>query len=244
MTVQAFTVLSFTGNNIGPKGDLASRSLVARLDIERADPENRPFRAFRPCRIHHRQSGQDPAGALHHPDGQPAAPRAEGCSRRGLRLGGIWSGRRWSMRRAASCGLARPTSYPCDEAPTAIHIDFGTIFRDVEGEDEEAASLGDVLDVLHDVWPTSYFTAADVLKMIEEPEGGGGPKAERAKAFFKQQGGVADLSAMKIGRRLGFMLDTPIEFEGKTLKLVRLKQGETSAPGKRFAQSFIVKVVG
>ena len=31
----------FTGNNIGPKGDLASRSLEIRLTADRADPENR-----------------------------------------------------------------------------------------------------------------------------------------------------------------------------------------------------------
>ena len=34
----------FTGNNIGPRGDLASRSLHIRLDIDRPDPENRAFR--------------------------------------------------------------------------------------------------------------------------------------------------------------------------------------------------------
>jgi hypothetical protein len=34
----------FTGNNIAPKGDLASRSLQVRLDIDRIDPENRDFR--------------------------------------------------------------------------------------------------------------------------------------------------------------------------------------------------------
>ena len=34
----------FTGNAIGPKGDLASRSLTVRLDADRADPENRAFK--------------------------------------------------------------------------------------------------------------------------------------------------------------------------------------------------------
>jgi len=43
ITVPAFTVMAFTGNNIGPKGDLASRSLVARLEVNRPDPENREF---------------------------------------------------------------------------------------------------------------------------------------------------------------------------------------------------------
>ena len=34
----------FTGNNIAPKGDLASRSLLVRLAVDRPDPENRSFK--------------------------------------------------------------------------------------------------------------------------------------------------------------------------------------------------------
>ena len=40
----ASTIHFFTGNNIGPSGDLASRSLHIRLDVDRVDPENRPFK--------------------------------------------------------------------------------------------------------------------------------------------------------------------------------------------------------
>jgi hypothetical protein len=39
----AFTIIAFTGNNIRPKSDTASRSLIARLNVDRVDPENRPF---------------------------------------------------------------------------------------------------------------------------------------------------------------------------------------------------------
>src|SRR5215510_13545096 len=40
----ASTIHSFTGNNIGPCGDLASRSLRIRLAVDRPDPENRKFK--------------------------------------------------------------------------------------------------------------------------------------------------------------------------------------------------------
>src|SRR5262249_33693181 len=40
----ASTIHFFTGNNIGPCGDLASRSLRIRLAVDRTDPENRAFR--------------------------------------------------------------------------------------------------------------------------------------------------------------------------------------------------------
>lgn len=39
----ASTMHLFTGNNIGPRGDLASRRLHVRLNIDRRDPENREF---------------------------------------------------------------------------------------------------------------------------------------------------------------------------------------------------------
>jgi hypothetical protein len=39
----ASTIHFFTGNNVAPKGDLASRSLHVRLAVDRVDPENRDF---------------------------------------------------------------------------------------------------------------------------------------------------------------------------------------------------------
>ena len=42
-TAAASSVHIFTGNNIGAKGDMASRSLHIRLTVDRADPENRKF---------------------------------------------------------------------------------------------------------------------------------------------------------------------------------------------------------
>ena len=40
----AYTIHGFTGNNIGPKADQASRSLEARLSTDRTDPKNREFK--------------------------------------------------------------------------------------------------------------------------------------------------------------------------------------------------------
>jgi hypothetical protein len=44
IATSAATIHFFTGNNIAPRGDLASRSLIVRLAVDRPDPENRPFR--------------------------------------------------------------------------------------------------------------------------------------------------------------------------------------------------------
>ena len=43
VAVAAAVVHLFCGNNIGPTGDLTSRSLQVRLEVDRADPENREF---------------------------------------------------------------------------------------------------------------------------------------------------------------------------------------------------------
>ena len=42
-TVPSTTVQIFTGNSITPRGDMASRSLMLALSVDRPDPENRPF---------------------------------------------------------------------------------------------------------------------------------------------------------------------------------------------------------
>jgi hypothetical protein len=41
--VSCAAILVFTGNNIGPRGDLASRALCVELTADRVDPENREF---------------------------------------------------------------------------------------------------------------------------------------------------------------------------------------------------------
>ena len=43
LTVPSLTVMLFTGNNIAPAGDMASRSLKCSIDVTRPDPENRSF---------------------------------------------------------------------------------------------------------------------------------------------------------------------------------------------------------
>jgi hypothetical protein len=42
-TVPATTVQIFTGNSIAPRGDMASRSFIVSLNVNRPDPENRAF---------------------------------------------------------------------------------------------------------------------------------------------------------------------------------------------------------
>ena len=221
MTVPAFTILCFTGNNIGPKGDLSSRSLTARLDIERSDPENRPFRHADPMAYTVENRGKI-LRALY--TILRANPQLREPKPQKTRFKAWWHLIGSALEHAAGCMVTMEQAKNDPANNTASPIDFGAIFRDVEKDDEEAVSLGDALDALHDVWPMGYFTAGQVLDLIERPKDGEEARAARVKAFFLQHLNSRygdSLTSGKIGKRLAVMLDTPVECEGKTLKLAR-----------------------
>ena len=80
LTTSASTINIFTGNNIETKGDLASRDLHIRLNVDCVDPENRDFKHPDPIGWTERPSRRDSARALHHPAGQPAAQGGARCA--------------------------------------------------------------------------------------------------------------------------------------------------------------------
>ena len=94
----ASTIHFFTGNNIGPRGDLASRSLRIRLDVDRVDPENRTFKHPDPVGWTENNRAEILAALFTILLGNPQLkePRNAGA-RPGLRCGGGWSVRRSKM---------------------------------------------------------------------------------------------------------------------------------------------------
>jgi hypothetical protein len=151
----ASTIHFFTGNNIGPRGDLASRSLHIRLDVDRPDPENREFK---------------------HPDpvGWTEEKRAE------------------IIRALYTILLGNPMLKTPRDAPSKtrfkmwfrligsavehaakvhelVEIDFQKLFIAQEEDDEESASLADVLAEMAEEWPNEKeFKAAEVAEIINE----------------------------------------------------------------------------
>ena len=86
-----------------------------------------------------------------------------------------------------------------------------------------------------------YFTAGDLMKLVTQPMAGEADRAARLKAFLLQhaeRGGGNEITVMKVGKRLATMLDTPVEYEGRTLKLSRKAQAS-----RRAAAPYIVKVL-
>lgn len=148
-TVSSQTVLVFTGNNILPKGDLASRSLVVSLNVDRPDPENRSY--------HH----QDPVQWT--------------LVNRGQILNALYTLLLW--RRPSEAGRDAPTRFkswwaligrPIEEAIglTGHSLSFGKLFAAVEETDEEADGTARCYRLLKSAFATEAFTAAEVTDSI------------------------------------------------------------------------------
>jgi hypothetical protein len=151
VSTAASTIRFFTGNNINPRGELASRSLHIRLDVDRADPENRKYE---------------------HPDpfGWTENHRAEILSA----LYTILLGNPQLKKPRDAAGHTRFKmwwrligSAVEDAAELAGHrLDFEKLFLVQEEDDEESASLADVLDVFLAKWGMREFEAKDVAELI------------------------------------------------------------------------------
>jgi hypothetical protein len=185
-TVPSTTVQIFTGNAIGPRGDMTSRSLMLALNVDRPDPENRAFVHPDPLawtRAHRRQIVQAlyvllVAGALNRPSNQEAKTRFKGW----------WTLVGWPMEYAA--GLL------------GINVDCTELMRAGEAGDEEASATSAALSILHDIWPKDHFTAKDVVKVIEAKDVKWADPAAVDEAAKADAEALADALGELHGRRL------------------------------------------
>lgn len=153
-TVPSTTINFFTGNNIAPRGDMASRSLQVRLAVDRPDPENRNFTHADAIgwTIDHRGNilrelytlllGNP---RLHETNPPPAETRFK-----------LW----WHLVGSAVEHAARLHA-EADATETASPVSFRELFLDGEADEEQTSSLATVLDVLRNRWPAGC-KAADV----------------------------------------------------------------------------------
>jgi len=239
VTVPAFTILTLTGNNIGPKGDLASRSLMARLDVDRPDPENRPFKHSDPIAWTLSNRGQILRALYVLLLGNPQLKSPKAPKTRFKRW---WHLIGSAVEHGAACLTAAERLAPPGTDRAAAEIDFVQLFASVEGDDEDATDLADVLDILYSAWPQSYFQAAGVAGLINEPMEGEETNAARLRAFFDSSGrrNSGDVSSIMVGKRLRTLVDAPVRVGERTMKLGR-QQSDNQAV-RRATTSFIVRV--
>jgi hypothetical protein len=219
--VPAYTIQAFTGNNITPRSDLASRSLLARLTVDRPDPENRIFRHADAVAWTEAQRGQILAnlytvllGNLRLATAQqkPADTRFK-----------PW----WHLVGAAVEYAAQqhrrietdPANWltvdpsPCPPKP----FRFRDLFLEGEADDEQAGNLATVLSMLSNKFSAWTFQASDVATFAG--------RADEQSIAFKAALELATgkslpiISAPAISARLRAVKDTPVTVADKMLTL-------------------------
>jgi hypothetical protein len=163
-TVPATTVQIFTGNSIAPRGDMASRSFILSLNVDRPDPENRAFRHADPMawtqanrvKILRALYTILRGGVLERPQGQVAKTRFK-----------IWWGLiGWPVEYAA--GLVN------------INVDCTELLRAGEAGEEEASAASRVLAILRKRWDCKTFTTRDVVRELAKANSPLDHEAEKA----------------------------------------------------------------
>jgi hypothetical protein len=152
VSTAASAIHFFTGNNIGPRGDLASRSLMVRLDADRPDPENREFKHPDPI-VWTEANRAEILQALYvillgnpklnDPQNAPMKTRFK-----------MW----WRL-------VGSAVEYAAQQA--GENVDFEKLFLNQDEDNEDDVSLGQVLAALH-ACLNPQFKAVDVCKAIND----------------------------------------------------------------------------
>ena len=200
----ASTIHFFTGNNIGPRGDLTSRSLHIRLEVDRTDPENRSFRhpdAIAWTKKHRAEILRALYTIL---IGNPTLEKPHDAPMK----------TRFKMWHRL---VGSAVEYAAGQ--TGEEIDFRNLFRSVEEEDVEETSLAQVLASMLETWPNG-FTAQDVCKVINEEARG---EAELLRDFFGSSR-EQKASAKSIGWKLKQHVGEPV-LNGETTLVLKSWEG-------------------
>lgn len=166
-TVPSSTIQIFTGNSIAPRGDMASRSFILPLNVNRPDPENRAFTHADPlawtqanrARILGALYTILIGGALQRPSDQVAKTRFK-----------VW----WGL-------IGWPVEYAA--GLLGIGVDCTELLRAGESGEEEASASSRALTVLREHWGDSEFTTRDVVLALADLHSGYEERAAPAEAL-------------------------------------------------------------
>jgi hypothetical protein len=212
----ASTIHFFTGNNIRPLGDLASRCLNIRLAVDRPDPENRAFE---------------------HPDpvGWTEAHRADILRA----LYTILLGNPVFAKRGGAKAKTRFKTWwyligaAIEHGANLIgqQLDFQELFMSQEEDDEDTASLADALAIMQRRWPL-FFKANDVADLINRKDADAGldlktlhdmnADSVTLRDFLFGQAPAGFVATPKaVGKRLRAHIDEPVKVGEQALVLRR-----------------------
>ena len=140
--------MAFTGNNITPKGDLASRSLMTRIVVDRPDPENRTFVHPDPFQWTLDHRGEILEALYTILSGNPRLYDRRKDEKTRFKL--------WQRMVGAAIEHAAELA--------GQGVDFAQLFSDAEGDDEETSSLAEAMECLDRLAKGKPFKSADVLQ--------------------------------------------------------------------------------
>lgn len=206
-TAPATTIHLFSGNNIGPKGDLASRSIEVRLTVNRVDPENRTYE-------HSDAIGWTQA---HRPEilralytillGNPLFSWPPGTIEPETRFKDWW--------RLVGCAIEHAL------ATIGYPLKFKDLFLTQEADEDDGASLADALVVLRQRWVE--FKANDVAELINNARDTSQPTSVirdgtiLREFLYPNTAPSLALSARSVGKRLKAHVDHAVQHGTETL---------------------------
>ena len=216
-SVPATAIHLFTGNNIAPRSDLASRSLSARLTVDRPDPENRKFSHPDPLDWTKANRGHILRALYTVLLGNPRlcasnAPPAETRFKMWWHLVGS------AIEHAAKQHTEHVKALTMDALAACAPqtVSFRAMLQEGEAEGEESAALATVLDVLRTRWPRG-FKAIDVSSYA----GASDEASIEFRCALEQASGkeIKTITPTVLTWRLKAIADSPVAIGGRVVAL-------------------------
>jgi hypothetical protein len=235
VAVSASVVHFFTGNNIGPRGDLASRSLQVRLQVDRTDPENRTFTHVDPIGWTEANRPKILAALfvvlLGNPmllPGTSAQPQTRFKAWWWL-VGSAVENGSWQHKRSMDEEIAALAPDPT--APSPTEVNFRDLFLSQEEDDDQSSSLADALAALARQWrDAASFAASDVARLLNDRSDDTQEAASVLRDFlFPNAPPNQEASPKSVGKLLGKHVDEPVKACDGTLILKKGKDPHTKA---------------
>lgn len=216
-TVPATAIQFFTGNNITPRADMASRSLCARLSVDRPDSENRVFHHPDPFRWTEENRARILAALYTILLGNPRL-RAENAPAPETRFKAWWHLVGSAVEHAAAQYQAHVAALTLDLNPVCKPeaVSFAAMFKSADEEDEQTVAVMVVLKALRSRWPGGC-RSAEIAGFLSE----GTAAAVELKSAIEQASSKAlqVIAPTPLTWRLKAILGAPVEVPGETIEL-------------------------
>jgi hypothetical protein len=219
MATAAAIVHFFTGNNIGARGELASRSLIIKLEVDRPDPENRDFQHSDPIDWTERHRADILRALYVIMLGNPQLDKP-------LDAPGKTRFKPW-WRMVGSAVEHATGLYANNENI----LDFSELFiRQEETQDDDSLSLVDILEMMLKEWPNG-FKAEDVTELINDHGGTLGAltlgMSLREFLYPPDEKVTYNVTARSVSRQLSKHCENPV-YSGDKRKLTLLHKTDNT----------------